>query len=158
MFNNNKLIVGTLSAGASGCGNPVAQQYDLYGKFDYHWQSNGTTAADKLKPWLDPNNTGAETCPGFDPNNTGEVAPVADFVGNPTTVVVGGTVNFTDQSTNNPTSWEWTFDGGTPPSLTGPTAQNPTITYNTAGTYTVTMTATNAAGSDTKTRTDYITV
>lgn len=158
IFNNNKLIVGTLTGGASGCGIAAAQQYDLYGKFDYHWQSNGGAPADQLKPWLDPNNTGAETCPGFDPNNTGEVAPVADFVGNPTTVVVGGTVNFTDQSTNNPTSWEWTFDGGTPPSLTGPTAQNPTITYNTAGTYTVTMTATNAAGSDTKTRTDYITV
>ena len=81
--------------------------------------------------------------------------PVANFVGNPTTVTVGGTVAFADQSTNNPTSWEWVFDGGEPATSTD---QNPTVTYNTAGTYTVKLTATNADGNDTKTRTNYITV
>ncbi|OQA63913.1 MAG: PKD domain protein [Ignavibacteria bacterium ADurb.Bin266] len=81
--------------------------------------------------------------------------PVANFVGNPTTVVVGGTVSFTDLSTNNPTSWEWIFDGGDPASSPD---QNPTVTYNTAGIYTVKLTATNVDGSDTKTITNYITV
>jgi PKD repeat protein len=81
--------------------------------------------------------------------------PVANFVGNPTTITVGGTVAFTDQSTNNPTSWEWVFDGGEPATSTD---QNPTVTYNTAGTYTVKLTATNVDGSDAKTRTNYITV
>jgi PKD repeat protein len=81
--------------------------------------------------------------------------PVADFTASATTIIEGQSVTFTDTSTGNPTSWSWTFSGGTPASSS---AQNPTITYNTAGTYTVELTATNAGGSDTETKTDYITV
>ncbi len=81
--------------------------------------------------------------------------PVADFSADVTTVDEGGTVNFTDLSTNTPTSWSWSFPGGTP--STG-TAQNPSVVYNTAGTYDVTLTATNAGGSDGETKTAYITV
>jgi PKD repeat protein len=88
-------------------------------------------------------------------DTSGPVTPVANFTANDTTVYEGDTVNFTDQSTNTPTSWSWTFDGGTPSSST---VQNPGVTYNTAGTYTVSLTATNAAGSDTMTKVDYITV
>ena len=80
-------------------------------------------------------------------------APVADFTGSPTSGDAPLDVSFTDQSTNNPTSWSWDFgDGGTS------TAQNPSHTYNTAGTYTVKLTATNDCGSDTQTKVDYITV
>jgi len=79
--------------------------------------------------------------------------PVADFSGTPTSGDAPLEVSFTDNSTNSPTSWDWDFgDGGSS------TAQNPTHIYNTAGTYTVTMTATNSCGSDTETKTDYITV
>jgi PKD repeat protein len=81
--------------------------------------------------------------------------PVADFTSNTTNVTVGGTVNFTDLSTNNPDNWSWTFNGGTPSSSTD---QNPNITYNAVGTYTVSLTATNAAGNDIETKTNYITV
>ena len=81
------------------------------------------------------------------------VPPVANFTASPTTIPVGGSVTFTDQSTNNPTSWNWTFEGGTPSTST---AQNPTVTYNTLGTFDVTLTAANAAGSDIETKTDYI--
>jgi len=81
--------------------------------------------------------------------------PVADFTANTTSINEGGSVNFTDLTTNNPTSWSWTFSGGTPSTST---AQNPTITYNTAGTYSVTLTASNSAGSDSETKTNYITV
>ena len=80
---------------------------------------------------------------------------MAAFTASTTTPTVGGSVTFTDQSTNTPTSWAWTFEGGTPSTST---AKNPTITYNTAGTYDVTLVATNAAGSDTEAKTDYITV
>jgi hypothetical protein len=83
------------------------------------------------------------------------VAPVADFTANNTNISTGQTVNFTDQSQNNPTSWSWTFSGGTPSTST---AQNPAVTYNTAGTYDVSLTVTNTAGSDSKTITAYITV
>lgn len=81
--------------------------------------------------------------------------PVADFIGVPTTVTVGNEVQFTDLSLNNPTSWSWTFEGGTPETST---AQNPTVVYNSLGTFNVALTATNGQGSDTETKTGFITV
>ncbi|MFP4664656.1 MAG: C25 family cysteine peptidase, partial [Bacteroidales bacterium] len=81
--------------------------------------------------------------------------PVADFEADVTTVTTGGTVNFTDLSTNLPDSWEWNFEGGTPATSTD---QNPSVTYDAAGTYTVELTASNSYGSDTETKVDYITV
>jgi PKD repeat protein len=83
-----------------------------------------------------------------------ENPPVAAFVGSPTSGEYPLTVNFTDQSTNSPTSWSWNFGDGVGTS----TQQNPSYTYNAAGTYTVSLTATNAYGSDTETKTGYITV
>ncbi|MBL1233484.1 MAG: PKD domain-containing protein, partial [Flavobacteriales bacterium] len=82
-------------------------------------------------------------------------APVAEFSATPKNICEGETVSFTDLSSNTPTSWSWTFVGGTPSSST---SQNPTITYNTAGTYQVQLTATNAGGSDIETKSAYITV
>lgn len=83
-------------------------------------------------------------------------APVADFTSSATTIAPGGSVNFTDLSTNTPTSWSWAFTGGTPSTST---AQNPSgITYPTAGCYQVTLTATNASGSDPEVKTCYINV
>ncbi len=82
-------------------------------------------------------------------------APVANFSALSTSIMVGTSVPFTDLSTNSPTSWAWTFEGGTPDAGV---QQNPTVTYNTAGTYSVTLVATNEAGSHSFTRTGYITV
>lgn len=80
-------------------------------------------------------------------------APVADFTGTPLTGVSPLAVAFTDTSTNTPTSWAWTFgDGGTS------TSQNPTHSYTSPGIYTVVLVATNAAASNTKTQTGYVTV
>lgn len=81
--------------------------------------------------------------------------PVADF--NPTlsNIFVGGSVNFIDQSSNSPTTWQWTFTGGTPSTWTGQTP--PAIQYNTAGTYEVTLTVTNACGSNTFTAANAVT-
>ncbi len=78
--------------------------------------------------------------------------PVAAFTGTPTSGDYPLDVQFTDQSTNTPKSWSWTFgDGGTS------SVQNPSHTYSAAGTFTVTLTATNSYGSDAVTKTDYIT-
>ncbi|WP_345006722.1 LamG-like jellyroll fold domain-containing protein, partial [Snuella lapsa] len=82
-------------------------------------------------------------------------APTADFTSDVNSVVEGGTVNFADTSSEIPTSWSWTFSGGTP-SIS--TVQNPSVVYNTAGTYDVTLTATNAVGQDIETKVGYITV
>ncbi|HRP91083.1 MAG TPA: PKD domain-containing protein [Edaphocola sp.] len=81
--------------------------------------------------------------------------PVANFSA---TNVIGNAplvTTFADLSTNNPTSWSWNFSGGTPSTST---QQNPTVTYNTAGTYDVSLTATNAYGSDIETKVGYITI
>ena len=67
------------------------------------------------------------------------VPPVANFSSAPS----GLAVNFTDITTNSPTSWSWDFgDGGSLP------IQNPSYTYAAAGTYSVCLTSTNACGSD----------
>jgi len=78
--------------------------------------------------------------------------PVADFSGTPLSGLAPLSVVFTDLSTNTPTSWTWNFgDGSTS------TAQNPSHTYAVAGSYTVLLTATNAAGSNSKTAPAYVT-
>lgn len=152
IFNASGLIVGDLTGGGSYCSTP--SNYDYYGKFSYSWDQNGTTAATRLKDWLDPGNTNPTTLSGRGPCTA--AAPVANFSASATNISVGGSVNFTDLSTNSPTSWSWSFSGGTPSSST---AQNPTnIVYNTAGTYTVTLTASNSYGSDSETKTGYIVV
>jgi len=81
--------------------------------------------------------------------------PVAQFTPSATTICAGQSVTFTNTSTGLPTSYLWTFAGGTPATST---ATNPTVTYNTVGTYTVALTATNASGSNTNTQTNLITV
>jgi len=79
--------------------------------------------------------------------------PLAEFVGAPTTGETPLTVSFTDLSTGGPTSWSWDFGDGVGTS----TAQNPSYTYTASGVHTVALTVTNAYGSDTNTKTDYIT-
>ena len=81
--------------------------------------------------------------------------PTADFTADKTSIAFGQSVNFTDTSANNPASWAWTFTGGNPSSST---LENPSVVYNAMGTYEVSLTATNAYGSDTETKTGYITV
>jgi PKD repeat protein len=81
---------------------------------------------------------------------------IANFSGTPTTVNVGGTVTFSDLSSCSPTSWSWSFPGGSPSTYSGQTP--PAIAYNTVGTYNVSLVATNASGSDTETKTAYINV
>lgn len=83
------------------------------------------------------------------------LVPVADFNASATTITSGNEITFTDTSINEPTSWQWEFEGGSPSTST---EQNPIVNYNNFGTYEVTLTATNSAGSDSETKTAYITV
>jgi len=84
---------------------------------------------------------------------TTAVPPVADFSANQTSACGSIVVQFTDNSLYSPTSWLWNFgDGNTS------TAQNPTYTYSTAGIYSVSLTVTNSEGSNTETKTNYISV
>lgn len=82
------------------------------------------------------------------------VPPIARVLVNNNSVCVGATVQYIDNSTNTPTSWAWSFPGGTPATSN---LQDPTVTYNTAGQYSATLIATNAFGSDTITVTNIVT-
>lgn len=75
-------------------------------------------------------------------------APTASFTNSSTNLCPGTPVSFTDQSTGTPTSWSWTFSGGTPSTST---QQNPSVTYSSSGTYSVMLIVSNAFGSDTAT-------
>jgi len=84
-------------------------------------------------------------------------APVSNFTTDKKTcVLLGSKVQFTDLSTNFPTSWSWTFEGGDPNTST---EQNPRVQYNVAGSYKVTLTTKNSIGtSDPLVIDGYITV
>lgn len=78
---------------------------------------------------------------------------VAGFSGAPTSGTAPLTVSFTDQSTGGPTSWVWDFGDGQQSAV-----QNPSHIYASPGTYTVSLTVSNASGQNTATKSTYITV
>lgn len=91
---------------------------------------------------------------------TAKIGPVpatinAAFSHNDSTICAGSSLAFTDQSTGSPTSWNWTFTGGTP---SNSSAQNPTVTYASSGTYDVKLVVNNASGKDSVTKTGYVIV
>lgn len=80
---------------------------------------------------------------------------IADFVTLTTEICTGNSVYFMDRSLNNPTSWQWTFPGGSPSTSTD---QNPTVIYNSVGTYAVNLVVSDSTSSDSLEITNYITV
>ncbi len=82
-------------------------------------------------------------------------APVADFTANPISGEVPLVVQFSDSSTGTPTTWAWDFDNN---GIVDSTEQNPSYTYSAAGTYSVNLTVMNERGSNSRVRTDYISV
>lgn len=90
--------------------------------------------------------------------STPAVLCLADFQSNDpiNTVCQGSSLTFNDLAWNgNPTSWSWTFAGGTPSTSTDSV---PVVTYNTPGVYDVTLVVSNASGSVNATKLDYVTV
>jgi len=77
------------------------------------------------------------------------------FTASDTSTFAGGSIQFTDNSGGNPTSRLWTFEGG---DIQTSTSQNPVVTYNLPGTYSVQLYVSNAIGGHTLLREDYITV
>ena len=81
-------------------------------------------------------------------------APVADFIASDSIVCAGDTIKFYDYSwAGQPSSWNWSFPGGTPSSSTD---SFPRVVYPSAGVYDATLTVSNATGSDTKAVTSLI--
>jgi PKD repeat protein len=77
-----------------------------------------------------------------------QTPPQAGFIVQQTDFCIPASVTFDNQSSNNATSFAWTFDGGTPATST---LENPTVMYFTAGTFNVQLIAYSAGGSDTMT-------
>jgi len=88
----------------------------------------------------------------YKPNITRK--PVADFRSDGRDITTAQAISFFDQSSYQPSSWNWTFTGGSPSSST---SQNPAgITYSAPGIYEVKLAVSNSFGSDTIIRTQYV--
>lgn len=81
--------------------------------------------------------------------------PKVSFSASKQSLQAGGSITFTDETQYSPTSWKWTFEGGSPAESTD---QNPTVTYAAEGKYDVTLEATNAGGTSSLTQSGYIVV
>lgn len=80
---------------------------------------------------------------------------IADFTADKTEICKNDTVYFTDQSTNSPTSWTWSFQGGTPSTSS---EQNPMVIYKSSGAKNVSLTAASDLSSDNISKNSYINV
>lgn len=154
----------TFTATATNGGSSPSYQWQVNGSnagtnsatFTSSSLSNGdvvTVTLTSNAPCASPTTAGSNTI-SITVNNCNP--PVANFTADNTTFCTSGCVNFTDLSTGTPTSWSWSFPGASPSSST---AQNPTnICYSANGSYSVTLIVTNANGSDTLIKPNYITV
>lgn len=143
IFNTNREIVGTLTGGASFCNDPTNP--DLYGKTSYHWQSNGSGATTRLQPWLAPGSNATNLAGAFSPCSS-QVPPIAAVTYNDQFVCAETPFTLIDNSTNNPSQWLWDFGGGQTSNQ-----ESVTVTVSTPGTYSVTQTVTNGAGTNSNT-------
>jgi PKD repeat protein len=90
----------------------------------------------------------------FTAGSTAQSVLAADFAAGATSVAAGQSIQFTDLSTGSPASWSWDFGDGS----TVSNEHHPLHIYQNAGTYTVSLTVANTGGSDTETKSNYITV
>lgn len=80
--------------------------------------------------------------------------PAPNFSSNFTTASEGASITFTDRSAYGPTTYAWSFPGGTPSAYLGKTP--PSVKYTTAGAHDVTLTVANANGQTTETKSGFI--
>ncbi len=81
--------------------------------------------------------------------------PVAAFTANLTTGCIGSSIQFTDLSTPDAVSWNWSFPGGTPSTST---VKNPVVVYSTNGVHDVSLQVSNHYGNTSVTKTGYMTI
>lgn len=151
----------TCTLSGSTCNHPGIPD-NVENFMEYSYCSKMFTEGQRLRMWaaLDISSTGRKSVVSAGNIastgvNLSDILCKAAFISDNQRICLGKTVTFNDQSYNAATSWEWIFPGGTPSTSTD---QNPTITYNTPGTYKVVLKASDGSSTDTETRTDYITV
>ncbi|MBK7083269.1 MAG: PKD domain-containing protein [Flavobacteriales bacterium] len=123
---------------------------DDLGNWQPYWQNMPNTIVMELE--IDPTEQqlyaatygrGIWRTPLFTPSNQ---APVADFTATPLTLCPGDPVHFEDMALEAAPGWTWQFPGGTPSSSTD---AEPDVVYPASGTYTASLTVSNAFGNDT---------
>ena len=119
--------------------------------YNHNWNTADVSFGDHIIEVKSTDNGGASTSDEVTIKIIEKISIV--FTASPTTGDMPLTVNFTDQSTTNPTNWQWDFGDGNTSS-----EQNPSNTYNNAGLYTVSLTVSNEYGTDTETKNDFIVV
>ncbi len=128
---------GTFTIDAGGTIDPTSGEIDLAasgaGSYTVTYTTSGSCPASST----------------FSVTITTCVSPTADFSISDDLICEGDCITFTDLSTGNPTSWLWTFPGGTPASSSS--ADPGTVCFNIPGTYDVQLIVTNASGADTVT-------
>jgi PKD repeat protein len=104
--------------------------------------------ADRNRLWQDTNLVATGT-------NGNDILFKADFSANTYQTCEGKSIIFSDNSSNGPSSWSWTFEGGNPQTSE---ERNPSIIYSESGLYSISLTSANQSGAKTITKTDAVTV
>ncbi len=147
---------GCPTSGINACGTPFSGHQNNF--MDYSSASCQTEFTADQKTRARSSLSGARASLLTSSACTPVSSPSADFITECSSKkgCKGSSIKFHDLSTHNPTSWSWTFPGGTPATST---EQNPSITYNTAGVHSVSLVSSNSSGDGTmETKTSYITI
>jgi PKD repeat protein len=130
LFNQNGLVVGTLTGGTATCSYPYGTSQ--YGKLGYHWDKS-PNANRHMKTYLDPHDTGIDILAG---TYTANATPSALFRASATAIFALQSITYTNQSLG-AVSYHWIFEGGTPAVAS---ERNPEpVAYTQPGTYSVTL-------------------
>ena len=151
IYNQNGLIVGDLTGGSSFC--DATNQPDVYGKLWHGWDQMGNTNAKRLKPWLDPEDSGVTVLNGSycNPNSVS-----ASFFSNESTICINESVNFSSNSSGNISNYSWQFYGGSPATASGAGPHN--VSYPSSGEFDVILTVTGPEGNNTYSQSNYVSV
>lgn len=141
LLNSDGQIIGTLTGGDASCEFP--DDPDWYGKFSYHWESNGNDSTINLKYWLDPLETNLKTLDGTS-INTSDVT--AAFTCNNPNITIGSGIDFTNLSQGDIIEYNWYFESGDPE--TSNQREPGTIRYYQPGEFDVKLNVKSASGSD----------
>ena len=136
LFDHDRRIVGQLHGGSGS---------DLFGKLAVSW-NDGKSVNHKLKPYLDPDNTGVKKIDGYIPVQT----PYPEVYTTINNACINETVPLKDISVFEPTSWEWSFSPSYVTFVDGTdkNSQNPKIQFDSVTSYTVKLKVSNAQGTD----------
>lgn len=121
--------------------------------FEWEWDTNNNNLGSHKIQAIAKDNNGASITDEIDISLIDNPSPQADFSVDKTNITIWESIKFSDLSTNNPTSWLWDFGDNTTSEQ-----QNPEYEYGSFGEFTVTLTVSNACGSESITKSNLIKV